>query len=220
MNRRRVLPEHIRREQIVNAAFEVIYQEGLTQTTIAKIAKQANLSTGIVSHYFGDKQGLIFACMREMLNTLRRKTAQYRCAADTTPQAQIVAIIDSNFDATQITQQAMRLWLEFWSASMHMPELQRMQRINDQRLYSNLHHHFLQLISKEQASIAARGMAALIDGLWLRGSLISHHPDAFNTEQARQIAYDYLAMHINLHTSRLQEEKSESVTHPSIVHSR
>ena len=59
MTKRRVKPEHVRREEIINAAFHVIYEVGLSNTTIAQIAKKAELSTGIVSHYFGDKQGLI-----------------------------------------------------------------------------------------------------------------------------------------------------------------
>jgi TetR/AcrR family transcriptional repressor of bet genes len=57
MNKRRVKPEHERREEIINAAYAVIYEVGLSNTTIAQIAKKAQLSTGIVSHYFGDKQG-------------------------------------------------------------------------------------------------------------------------------------------------------------------
>lgn len=172
MNKRRVKPEHVRREEIVNAAYDVIFEVGLSNTTMAQIAKKAQLSVGIVSHYFGDKQGLINACMLEMLNVLRRKTAQYKAEVnELQPENMIKAIIDSNFDISQVNQRAMRIWLDFWSASMHMPELSRLQRINDQRLYSNLKFHFLELMPKDQASIAARGLAALIDGLWLRGSL-------------------------------------------------
>lgn len=40
MTKRRVKPEHERREEIVNAAFEVIYELGLSQTTISQIAKK------------------------------------------------------------------------------------------------------------------------------------------------------------------------------------
>ncbi|MBF7690431.1 transcriptional regulator BetI [Acinetobacter pollinis] len=197
MNTSRVKPEHVRREQIINASFDVIYELGLTNTTIAKIAAKAGLSTGIVSHYFGDKQGLINACMRAMLNELRIQTEQYRENSDKAPAEIIKAIIDSNFDASQTSAKAMRLWLEFWVASLHTPELQRLQRVNDQRLYSNLRYYFLKLLPKQKADIAARGMAALIDGLWLRGSLMSYQ-DTFDAEQARHIAYNYLNTHIKL----------------------
>ncbi|MFW2001061.1 transcriptional regulator BetI [Acinetobacter ursingii] len=208
MNKRQVKPEHVRREEIINAAYDVIYEVGLSNTTIAQIAKKAQLSVGIVSHYFGDKQGLINACMLEMLNVLRGKTAQYKAElSDSAPQNMIKAIIDSNFDISQINQRAMRIWLDFWSASMHMPELGRLQRINDQRLYSNLKFHFLKLLPEDQASIAARGLAALIDGLWLRGSL--NGDTEFDATMARSIAYNYVDTQLKLMKHTRQERQNE-----------
>lgn len=208
MNKRQVKPEHVRREEIINAAYDVIYEVGLSNTTIAQIAKKAQLSVGIVSHYFGDKQGLINACMLEMLNVLRGKTAQYKAElSDSDPQNMIKAIIDSNFDISQVNQRAMRIWLDFWSASMHMPELGRLQRINDQRLFSNLKFHFLKLLPEDQASIAARGLAALIDGLWLRGSL--NGDTEFDATMARSIAYDYVDTQLKLMKHTRQERQNE-----------
>ena len=208
MNKRQVKPEHVRREEIINAAYDVIYEVGLSNTTIAQIAKKAQLSVGIVSHYFGDKQGLINACMLEMLNVLRGKTAQYKAElSDSNPQNMIKAIIDSNFDISQVNQRAMRIWLDFWSASMHMPELGRLQRINDQRLYSNLKFHFLKLLPEDQASIAARGLAALIDGLWLRGSL--NGDTEFDATMARSIAYNYVDTQLKLMKHTRQERQNE-----------
>ncbi|VTX91303.1 transcriptional regulator BetI [Acinetobacter ursingii] len=208
MNKRQVKPEHVRREEIINAAYDVIYEVGLSNTTIAQIAKKAQLSVGIVSHYFGDKQGLINACMLEMLNVLRGKTAQYKAElSDSDPQKMIKAIIDSNFDISQVNQRAMRIWLDFWSASMHMPELGRLQRINDQRLYSNLKFHFLKLLPEDQASIAARGLAALIDGLWLRGSL--NGDMEFDATMARSIAYNYVDTQLKLMKHTRQERQNE-----------
>ncbi|MNR32502.1 HTH-type transcriptional regulator BetI [compost metagenome] len=72
---------------------------------------------------------------------------------------------------------------------MHQPSLRRLQRINDHRLYSNLCCELRRTLDIDDARSAARGLAALIDGLWLRGALSG---DAFNTQQALQIAYDYL----------------------------
>ena len=208
MTKRRVKPEHERREEIVNAAFEVIYEVGLSQTTISQIAKKAEVSTGIVSHYFGDKQGLMINCMREMLKRLHLTSLQYKAnTADQQPENQIKAIIDSNFDSSQVNKTAMRVWLDFWSASMHIPELARLQRINDRRLYSNLKHQFLQLMPEDRANIAASGLAALIDGLWLRGGLIED--DGFDRQAARSIAYDYLDTQLELAKPKLQERQNE-----------
>ncbi|KAA8733229.1 transcriptional regulator BetI [Acinetobacter qingfengensis] len=191
MKKRIVKPEHERREEIINAAFAVIYEVGLSNTTIAQIAKKAQVSTGIVSHYFGDKQGLMTTCMREMLKRLYQITQQYKSEVnDPQPEHYIKAIVNANFDLSQVNKTAMRVWLDFWSASMHTPELARLQRVNDRRLYSNLKYQFLKLLPEHQADIAASGLAALIDGLWLRGGLNQH--DQFDQQAVRHIAYDYL----------------------------
>ncbi|WP_268630521.1 TetR family transcriptional regulator, partial [Escherichia coli] len=55
---RRDIPEQ-RKEQLINAAFETINVVGLAGVTLSQVAKEAGLSTGIVSHYFGDKEGLL-----------------------------------------------------------------------------------------------------------------------------------------------------------------
>lgn len=48
---------------------------------------------------------------------------------------------------------------------------------------------FRRVLPLAEARSAARGLAALIDGLWLRGALSG---DAFDTEQAQRIAYEYM----------------------------
>jgi TetR/AcrR family transcriptional repressor of bet genes len=179
----------IRREQLIRATFETIERVGLADTTMAQVARSAGLSTGIVSHYFGDKDGLINAAMRHILRQLRDAVARRRTEADTDALAQLHAIVDGNFDETQVNATAMRVWLTFWAASMHHPELRRLQRANDRRLYSNLCHQFRRTMPADRARHAARGLAALIDGLWLRGSLVGGE---FDVAQARRLAYDYL----------------------------
>ncbi|KAF1004135.1 MAG: HTH-type transcriptional regulator BetI [Luteibacter sp.] len=182
--------EPLRREQLIRATLESIDQKGLAETTVATIASKAGLSTGIVAHYFGDKDGLLNAAMRKILRDLKDAVARCRAEAPSdAPRDHLRAIVDGNFDDTQVNSEAMRVWLTFWSASMHQPPLARLQRANDKRLYSNLAHQFSRVLPRERAVSAARGLAAMIDGLWLRGSLVGKDFDADN---ARRIAYDYI----------------------------
>ena len=76
--------------------------------------------------------------------------------------------------------------------------MHRLQRINDHRLYSNLCCQFRRALPLPEARSAARGLAALIDGLWLRGALSG---DAFDTDQAKQIAYEYMDLQLAKQTS-------------------
>ena len=180
----------IRRSQLINATLKAVDQVGMSDASIAYIARLAGVSNGIISHYFQDKNGLLEATMRHLMLALSDGVRERRAALkDSSPRAHLRAIIDGNFDETQVNGPAMKTWLAFWAFSMHQPSLQRLQRVNDRRLYSNLCGQFRRVLPQDRARVAARGMAALIDGLWLRGALSGAR---FDIKLALKIAYEYL----------------------------
>lgn len=184
----------IRRQQLIHATLEAVDQVGMGDASIALIARLAGVSNGIISHYFQDKNGLIAAAMRHLMSALSQSVATRRSAlSDDSASAHIRAIIEGNFDASQVNGPAMKTWLAFWATSMHHPSLHRLQRINDHRLYSNLCCQFRRVLPMDEARNASRGLAALIDGLWLRGALSG---DAFDTEQASRIACEYMDLQL------------------------
>ncbi|MDN7132543.1 transcriptional regulator BetI [Halomonas sp. MC140] len=182
--------EPIRRQQLINATMAAIDEVGLAETTVMRIARHAGVSAGIISHYFGGKDGLLEATMRQILTDLTEAVAARRHAlTDDSPRAHISAIIEGNFDRTQVTGPAAKTWLAFWASSMHKPMLQRLQNVNDRRLYTHLCHQFRRVMSRHDARSSARGLAAMIDGLWLRGALT---PAGLDADEARLIAQAYL----------------------------
>ncbi|MGE9552132.1 transcriptional regulator BetI [Erwinia amylovora] len=183
----------IRQAQLIHATLTVIDRVGLADASLALIAKEAGVSTGIVSHYFGDKNGLLDACMRQILSDLYTAVEHYRQQADDRPEAQVRAIIDGNFDVSQIAGPVLKTWLAFWTNSLHQPDLQRLQRINDRRLYSNLASQFARVLEPQQARNAGASMAALIDGLWLRMTL-APQPMEQGLDNARMLCYQNLAL--------------------------
>ena len=72
---------------------------------------------------------------------------------------------------------------------MHDPMLKRLQHVNTRRLHSNLCAEFAKALPRTQAREAASGLAALIDGLWLRGALAGGPID---TRAALKLAHDYI----------------------------
>ena len=87
------------------------------------------------------------------------------------PVERLNLIVESNFSVFQRSEPATKAWLSFWEQSLHVPELARLQHINNQRLLSNLRFSFRQLMPKDQAIEAAQATAAMIDGFWLRSAL-------------------------------------------------
>lgn len=182
--------EPIRRQQLINATMNAIDEVGLADATIVRIARRAGVSAGIISHYFGGKDGLLEATMRQILTDLGNAVgSRRRTLGDGSPRAFIGAVIEGNFDRTQVTGPAAKTWLAFWTSSMHKPALARLQNVNDRRLYDNLCYHFSRVMPRAEARNAARGLAAMIDGLWLRGALT---PDGLDAEGAQRLAFAYL----------------------------
>ncbi|MDI5889690.1 transcriptional regulator BetI [Halomonas rhizosphaerae] len=182
--------EPIRRQQLIKATMAAIDEVGLADATVMRIARHAGVSAGIISHYFGGKDGLLEATMRQILSDLGEAVAARRRELTTTsPRDHIGAIIDGNFDRSQVTGPVAKTWLAFWASSMHKPELARLQQVNDRRLYANLCHQFRRLMPRDEARACARSLAALIDGLWLRGALTL---EGLDSDEARRLARDYL----------------------------
>ncbi|MGM0912827.1 MAG: transcriptional regulator BetI [Pseudomonadota bacterium] len=182
--------EPIRRQQLIKATMAAIDEVGLADATVMRIARHAGVSAGIISHYFGGKDGLLEATMRQILSDLGEAVAaRRRELTSTSPRDHIAAIIDGNFDRSQVTGPVAKTWLAFWASSMHKPELARLQQVNDRRLYANLCHQFRRLMPRDEARACARALAALIDGLWLRGALTL---EGLDSDEARRLARDYL----------------------------
>nr|WP_211598224.1 transcriptional regulator BetI [Halomonas caseinilytica] len=199
--------EPIRRQQLIKATMAAIDEVGLADATVMRIARHAGVSAGIISHYFGGKDGLMEATMRQILNDLGEAVSARRHALSTTsPRAHLEAIIDGNFDRSQVTGPVAKTWLAFWASSMHQPQLQRLQNVNDRRLYANLCHQFRFLMPREQARDAARALAAMIDGLWLRGALT---PEGLDTDRARRLAREYLDQLLQSHDARSSRPSHE-----------
>ncbi|AEE22627.1 transcriptional regulator, TetR family [Glaciecola sp. 4H-3-7+YE-5] len=179
----------VRRQQLIDATIESVAEFGLRATTINSISKKAGLSSGIISHYFGGKQGLIEATVRYLLSNLKQSLLG-GLKADTTPEQRLMLIVEANFSRLQQQSDATKTWLSFWAQSMHDIELHRLQNVNSRRLCSNLACSFRQLMSVEDARVAAELSAAMIDGLWLRAVLSKSDKDEF--EHCERLAKDYV----------------------------
>jgi len=170
--------EKIRKAQLIDATLTAIEEKGFHGTTISVISKNAGVSTGIISHYFGDKAGLMDATMRYLLEQLKQELFNHM-PEDRDPKARLYAIIDANFASVQRSKKAAVTWLAFWTQSMHTEQLARLQQVNAKRLVSNLKYSLRDLIKEDKVEWCAQLIAAQIDGYWLRCALSHQGEDAY-----------------------------------------
>ena len=61
---------------------QVVAEYGLRQATIARIARAAGYTTGMVAHYYDSKQDIILAALRLILQRIEERLTRERDAGD------------------------------------------------------------------------------------------------------------------------------------------
>lgn len=158
--------EPIRRAALVSATIHEIGAQGSMDVTVAQIARRAGMSPALAHHYFGSKEQIFAASMRHIL-TLYAAQVRGALIMAPTPRARIEAIIRASFTAMSTRPEHISAWLNFYVQARKSPETARLLAIYHRRLQSNLHHAFALLVPS-RADILARGVAAMIDGLYCR----------------------------------------------------
>ncbi|UBU15648.1 TetR/AcrR family transcriptional regulator [Nonomuraea gerenzanensis] len=93
----RTFIEEARRAQIIECAIDVLAEHGYLHTTLAKIAKRAKISTGVISYHFGGKDQLIQAVVADVAK-LATDLMIPRILAQPTATEGLRAYIESNLE--------------------------------------------------------------------------------------------------------------------------
>ena len=162
--------EEARRVQLIEVTIDSLAEVGYVGTTLAEIARRAGVSPGLVSHYFGEKDGLLEAAFRTLARTLAVRV-RARLVQARTPRARVQAVIDTNLAPEEFDQRTGTAWLAFWGQVLHVRGLKRVQTAYQRRMLSNLRSDLRRMIPGEEARSLAAMIAAMIDGVWLRAAL-------------------------------------------------
>ncbi|WP_265515700.1 transcriptional regulator BetI [Nitratireductor luteus] len=188
--------EPIRRRALIDAAILAIGERGSLDVTMSDIAGRAGVSTALAHHYFGGKEDLLHAAMRHVLAELGGDLR--RAVAGKQGIERVEAVIAVNFSPKQFQPEIVSAWLAFYVEAQHSTPLRRLLRIYARRLHSNLLYALRPLMADAVARRAAEGIAALIDGLYIRRALKDGPPDAAS---AGALVQDYLELQVKAERS-------------------
>lgn len=167
--------EPIRRAALVKATIAEIGAQGTLDVTVGAIAKRAGMSSALAHHYFGGKEQIFLAAMRHTLTVYGAEVRGALVMAQS-PQARVEAIVRASFSTSNFRPEVIAAWLNFYVLAQTVPEAKRLLGIYQARLRSNLVHALRPLLDARSAAVASR-IAALIDGVYLRQSLVKSVPD-------------------------------------------
>lgn len=179
--------EPIRRSALVEATIDEIGARGSLDVTVSQIARRAGMSSALAHHYFGSKEQIFTAAMRHILSLYGAEVRGAMVMAKT-PRQRVEAIIRASFAPTQFRPEMVAAWLNFYVQAQRSAPAKRLLNIYQRRLRSNLHHAIRQ-VAGDNDLVLTRGLAAMIDGLYLRQAL---RTDPLSAECAIDVMLYYL----------------------------
>ena len=157
-----------RRAAFVSAAIDEIGEARSLDVSVAQIARRAGMSSALAHHYFGGKDHMLVAAMRHILTEFAGKVREALAGAHT-PRQRLEALVGANFAEHVFDRRKTSAWLSFYGLAQSNSEAARLMRLYQARLHSNLLFDLRKLTP--QPDIAARALAAQIDGAYLRAAL-------------------------------------------------
>jgi AcrR family transcriptional regulator len=114
----------IRREQICRAAVAVLAREGYGGTTMRMVAEEAGVSTGMLNHYFANRQDLL---IQALVYVSERSLVRYGAAIEGIDpgERRLEALLDSVLGEDEESEETWRVWINVQGEAVRLPELRR-----------------------------------------------------------------------------------------------
>ena len=182
-----------RRKQLIDATVSVIYRDGLSRLTLAKVATTAGLSTGIVNSYFKSKEQLL-------LDTLQVLVLEYETAINKVLDGKMSSeealhrLVDVLLSPELCDPEKAAVWYAFMGESQTREGYNAAVRAREQVIRDRIAGIFSEFFEvfgdPEIDSLAiARGFDAMIDSFWAECAMT---PDVFDHGAAKATCYGYL----------------------------
>lgn len=184
-----------RRIEVANAAWRVIIREGLDRTSMRAIAQELGSSTGVVTHYFRDKEALIlFALERVFENVLDKMKG---CTQREQGIDRLEAMLFTALPLENRDKDDWKVWVAFLGYSIGREHLVQKHR----KRYDCLRQMLTQALADLQTAnllradldltLEANALVALVDGI---GTGVIICPEQFSAQQQQYL----VRRHINI----------------------
>jgi AcrR family transcriptional regulator len=167
-----------RREELVLAAWRVIAANGIDEVTIRDIARESGYSSGVLAHYFKNKDDLLAHALRLSHTRIRKR---YDAEVET-PKAvdALRAILIDNLPMDEQRDMETRIEMSFWARALRNEELHEIQQGESETLRALL-RELVERAQKDKAIAKKHDreevlemLGAMIDGISLHALL---YPD-------------------------------------------
>jgi AcrR family transcriptional regulator len=183
-----------RRLEVTAAAWRVIVREGLERTSMRAIAQELGSSTGVVTHYFRDKDELMLFALKRVFENLIEDMKAYAVGRQGIERLEQMIFSALPFEARGI--HGWQVWVAFLGYAIGREPLIQEHR----KRYDFLRQIICQELAELQTAklirdgldltLEANALIALVDGI---GTGVVINPEQFHAEQQRYIVQRYIS---------------------------
>jgi AcrR family transcriptional regulator len=180
------------RDRILEAASDLVAEEGIDSVRIARVATRARTSSALVHHYFSTREELLTdALLRAFDVAAAERFDSEEQPADETATAALAMAIRQCLPETGTAEREWVLWVELWLRAARDPELRPVAA----RLYRRYRDWIAEIIARgakrgefqcDQPERLADHAMALFDGMGLRALIADPEIDVEHAQ--REIA--------------------------------
>jgi TetR/AcrR family transcriptional repressor of bet genes len=166
--------EDVRREQILQASFEVASREGIGGLTIRAVAAEAKLSHSLVVFYFQRKERLVLELLEWLIATTAVLYVPPEVARITGALDRLHAVLQRELARLLEQRKHTRLFFEYWARGTNDDEVRARISAELERYRATFRVMMEELLAAEPAAfrgVSADAMAAVAVS-WLQGCAV------------------------------------------------
>jgi TetR/AcrR family transcriptional regulator, transcriptional repressor of bet genes len=169
--------EETRRSDLIAATQELVAEGGPEAATVRAIAQRAGVTAGLIRHYFQSKDELTRAAYRSLMDGMTAKGADALEGVGAQPEERLAAFVAASLRPPVLDAGSVVLWAGYMHKVRSDPDLLAVHE-TAYVSYRNVLETLILDLARNTPADQARGEAiacnAVIDGLWVEGSLLPH----------------------------------------------
>ncbi len=198
-----------RQHALILATLDLVAEQGVRGATVRGIADRADVTQGLIRHYFNSKEELIVAAYEHHMNSMTDQTFAPANEVEASAQAKLAAFVTASLTPPVVDPRAIALWASF----LNKVQNDQQMKATHERTYAYFRDQLEGLIAaslkeanRSASPVQLRQLAiacnAVIDGLWLEGGAL---PDAFEQGELVEIGLQSVSAIIDLDLTQESE---------------
>jgi AcrR family transcriptional regulator len=167
-------------------------QEGVDGCSVRKICERASMAVGLINYHFGTLNDLLAVAYLDLAFTLMDE-AIVKSQSTESPRQRLSVFITETFSDSVMQRKILRAWVVFWGMIDRAPQIKEAHDSSNQAFRVFLEQSFSELNQiqpvKPSPCLAAIGLTAIIDGLWLEWCLSS---EIFSADEAVKLCEQWV----------------------------